>query len=217
MNQSTQICTQQFRDDKRCVEELLVDSKYIVTPESTQTEFEEHLRDYENQICEAYEAKKARKEAAEKPEADADANGKKGGDKERDGSSNGKGKRGEDDRDHDDDDRSRDGSRRGRSRSGDRHRRSRSRSRSRSRDSRSRSRSRSRGRGGGREKSRKKSRALEEEKPPKRGFQEIMDKRTVNLAIIFDALVEKAVVKRKEEVRADVLVCTYRVYAVYVV
>ena len=40
---------------------------------------------------------------------------------------------------------------------------------------------------------------------PKRGFQEILDKRAVNLGIVFDALVEKAQVKRKEEVRTCLL------------
>lgn len=41
---------------------------------------------------------------------------------------------------------------------------------------------------------------------PKRGFQEILDKRAVNLGIVFDALVEKAQVKRKEEVGTRLLV-----------
>lgn len=78
-----------------------------------------------------------------------------------------------------------------------RDRRGRSRSYSRSR---SRSRSYSRGRGGGSRRRREKAEKAAMEAPPKRGFQEILDKRAVNLGIVFDALVEKAVVKRKEEV-----------------
>lgn len=155
----------------------MADSKFLVTPETKQLEFEAALLAHEDEICAEYERK----------QAEAAANG--GGDDKKD-----RGKSSKDDNDL----YSRDGDRRGRSRSGERGRRS----RSRSRDDRSRSRSRSRGRSGrDRDRDRKSSRRESPMKPPKRGFQEILDKRAVNLGIIFDALVEKAVVKRKEEVR----------------
>ncbi|CAM9486636.1 unnamed protein product, partial [Ectocarpus sp. 13 AM-2016] len=187
----------QFRDDKRCVEALMEEAKFVVTPETKQLEFEAALLAHEDDKCAEYEQKqKAAKEAAA---AAGKGEGKDDGGKEK---ANGKGKDG-----------SEDGSRRGRSRSrsrsrsGDRRRRS-SRSRSRS-DSRSRSRSGSRGRGGGRGSRRRERRDRGDKKkdkaaddpPPKRVFQEILDKRAVNLGIVFEALVEKAQVKRKEEER----------------
>lgn len=197
----------QFRDDKRCVEALMEEAKFVVTPETKQLEFEAALLAHEDDKCAEYEQKqKAAKEAAA---AAGKGEGKDDGGKDKD-KANGKGR---------DKDGSEDGSRRGRSRSrsrsrsGDRRRRS-SRSRSDSR-SRSRSRSGSRGRGGGRGSRRrdrrdrdrdrdsrgdKKKDKAAEEPPPKRVFQEILDKRAVNLGIVFEALVEKAQVKRKEEV-----------------
>lgn len=183
----------QFRDDKRCVEDLMAEAKFVVTPESKQLEFEAALLAHEDEICAEYDKKQ--EEAAE-----AAANG---GDekasKTSKSASNGKNK--DDLDDSDDDARSRNGDRRGRSRSKDRDRGRRSRSRS--RGDRSRSGSRSRGRGG-KDKEKKGGKgggdSPVKEEPPKRGFQEILDKRAVNLGIIFDALVEKAVVKRKEEV-----------------
>lgn len=168
----------QFRDDKRCVEDLMAEAKFVVSPETKQLEFEAALLAHEDEICAEYERKQAEAAAAK------ESGGGKGDD-----AANGK---------DDGDSRSNDGDRdrRGRSRSGGRDRRGRS-SRSRSRSC---SRSRSRGRGSSRKE--KKAEKEKEVPPPKRGFQEILDKRAVNLGIVFDALVEKAVVKRKEEVRA---------------
>lgn len=164
----------QFRDDKRCVEVLMDEAKFVVTPESKQLEFEAALLAHEDHICAEYERKQAAAAAAAKEsEKDGDdvANGKNDDDSDR-------------------------GERRGRSRSGGRKGRSRSRSYSRSR-------SRSRGKGGGSSRKRDKKKVVEV--APKRGFQEILDKRAVNLGIVFDALVEKAQVKRKEEVGTRLL------------
>lgn len=146
-------------------------AKFTVTPETKQIEFEAALLAHEDEMCADYERRMA---VAKEQEAKE----KKDGDKST--ASNG----GRDDGEHDHDRKSRD--RRGRSRSHSR--------------SRSRSRSYSRGRGGGSRRRREKAEKAALETPPKRGFQEILDKRAVNLGIVFDALVEKAVVKRKEEV-----------------
>lgn len=148
-------------------------AKFTVMPETKQIEFEAALLAHEDEMCADYERRMALAKEQEAKE-------KKDGDKST--ATNG----GRDD-EEDYDRRSRD-------------RRGRSRSYSRSR-SRSRSRSYSRGRGGGSSRRRReKAEKAAMEAPPKRGFQEILDKRAVNLGIVFDALVEKAVVKRKEEV-----------------
>lgn len=164
----------QFREDKRCVEDLMEEAKFVVTPETKQLEFEAALLAHEDDKCAEYERKQA---AAKEGSAAANGNGKEKADSDSEG-----GKRG-----------------RSRSRSGGRKRKG-SRSRSRS-DSRSRSRSRSGSRGrGGRKREKKEKKDKKVEPPaPKRVFQEILDKRAVNLGIVFDALVEKAQVKRKEE------------------
>lgn len=149
------------------------EAKFIVTPESKQLEFEAALLAHEDEICAAYERKQQAAAAKESGEDGKD-----------DDAANGKaGDKSDDEK-------------RGRSRSAGRRGRSHSRSRSRSD-----SRSRSRGRGGSSRNKREKKKVVVEV-PPKRGFQEILDKRAVNLGIVFDALVEKAQVKRKEEVRA---------------
>lgn len=159
------------------------EAKFVVTPESKQLEFEAALLAHEDHICAEYERKQ---------EAAAAAAAKQN-EKEGDGVANGKGGDAANGKNDDDSDRER----RGRSRSGGRKGRSRSRSYSRSR-------SRSRGKGSGGS-SRKKDKKKVVEVAPKRGFQEILDKRAVNLGIVFDALVEKAQVKRKEEVRVCLL------------
>lgn len=181
----------QFRDDKRCVEDLMDAAKFVVTPETKQLEFEAALLAYEDDMCAEFERKQeeaatalATKESGGGDDSKAKANGKAGKDDDDGDTANG------------------DGRKRGRSRSGGRRSKSRSRSKS---DSRSRSRSRSRTRGSrkGRDRDHKKEKAEKKVVPevaPTRGFQEILDKRAVNLGIVFDALVEKAVVKRKEEV-----------------
>ena len=154
-------------------------AKFVVTPETKQIEFEAALLAHEDDVCAEYERKAALAKEQEEKEKEKDAH-----DYDKDKkttSANGK------DADADDKDRSR--------REKDRDRRDR---RSRS-HSRSRSRSRARGDGSRRRREKKPDKVLEA--PPKRGFQEILDKRPVNLGIVFDALVEKAVVKRKEEVR----------------
>lgn len=182
----------QFRDDKRCVEALMEEAKFVVTPETKQLEFEAALLAHEDDKCAEYE----RKQAAAKEAATSEDKGEEKGGEEKE-KANGK---------HKDDSDSEDGGgRKGRSRSRERKRRgsrSRSRSDSRSRSRGSRSRSRSRGRGGGvRRREKKEERKKDKvEAAPKRVFQEILDKRAVNLGIVFDALVEKAQVKRKEEV-----------------
>lgn len=190
----------QFRDDKRCVEALMEEAEFVVTPETKQLEFEAALLAHEDDKCAEYERKQAAAKEAADAAAAATATGSedgKGEEKEKDEKPNGKHK------EDSDSDGGGGGRKKGRSRSRERKRRG---SRSRS-DSRSRSRSRSRGRGGGggsgrggkreRKEDRKKDKV---EAAPKRVFQEILDKRAVNLGIVFDALVEKAQVKRKEEV-----------------
>lgn len=186
----------QFRDDKRCVEGLMEEAKFVVTPETKQLEFEAALLAHEDDKCAEYERKQAaakeEKEAA--AAAAAAASEGKGEEKEAEEKAQANGKHKDD---SDSDDGGGGGGKKGRSRSRERKRRG---SRSRSRSD-SRSRSRSRGRGGGRRREKKEDKKKDKvEAAPKRVFQEILDKRAVNLGIVFDALVEKAQVKRKEEV-----------------